>query len=75
VRRSELVLWHLPLPVVLQQAFLFKFGDVNKAVLLVLSWTYGYLLLPKIKMLLVGRVSSAFLYLSAVICFQPVSWN
>jgi hypothetical protein len=50
------VLWHLPLPVVLQQAFLFKFGDVNKAVLLVLSWTYGYLLLPKIKMLLVGRV-------------------
>jgi len=66
--RSELVPWHLSLPVVLEQAFLFKFVVVNKAVLLVLSWSYGYLLLPKIKILPFERGSSES---PVVCCFNP----
>jgi len=57
MRRSELVLWHLSLPVVLQQAFLFKFGDVNKAVSVSFELEFWIFTL-NIKMLPFGHVSS-----------------
>ena len=57
MRRSVLVLWHLSLPVVLQQAFLFNFGDVNKAVSVSFELEFWIFTL-NIKMLPFGHVSS-----------------
>jgi hypothetical protein len=57
------VLWHLSLPVVLHQAFLFKFGDVNKAVSASFELEFWIFTL-NIKMLPFGHVSSEFCYSS-----------
>jgi hypothetical protein len=65
MRRSELVLWHLSLPVVLQQAFLFKFGDVNKAVSVSFELEFWIFTL-NIKMLPFGHVFSESLLVTTV---------
>lgn len=74
--RSQPVLLHLSLPVVLQQAFLFKFGDVNKVVSVsfeMVLWIFTLIL--KLRYTFLDKVLLNPFLISASFCYwYPSAW-